>query len=241
MKNIIFFLSFCCIGHVSKALQEFTSDNIEYAVIKDTDGFVNIRKEPNNTAAILGKVYKYNIFSCEPNGTNWWKVLQVDNHNKSNWLQGYIYKDRATLLKRWDVIKSRNALLDSGIFKTDSLVVVIKRKNFNPQKHKLTYQTNYPDELVKIDGKLYWGTDGAIPKKVISSVKIIKSNTVIQLPQTAFDDLYEPNFDSISVCRGPENTFYVLMLNSDGAGGYYIIWILKDNKYINRYIDDGEE
>lgn len=150
------------------------------------------------------------------------------------------------MLKNWKSIKGQNAHLDSGVFKADNLFVVIKKRSFNPEKHRLLYSKsdrsyNMPSELEKIDGKLYWGTDGEVPKKVISSVKIIKNSIVIQLPKTAFADLYEPNFGNISICKGPENTFYVSMLNSDGAGGYNIIWVLKDNKYLNRYIDDSED
>lgn len=89
MKTIIFFLFLCYIGNIARAqtAATFDSDNIEYAIIKDTDGFVNVRKAPNSTAAVLGKIYKYDIFSCEPSNANWWKVLRVDNHDKSNWLK----------------------------------------------------------------------------------------------------------------------------------------------------------
>lgn len=240
MKSIILVLFLFGIGFVANAQSQltFNDDHLQYAIIKDSDGFVNIRKAPDKTAPIVGKIYKYSVFSCEPNKTNWWKILQVDEHDKSYWLEGYIYKDRVSLLNGWKVLKKRNAYVDSGVFKNDSIKIVVKTSAFRPKDHKLLYKEK---ELIKIDGKLFWGTDGEIPKKKISSVRIINNDRIITLPKNAFGDLYQPNLDSISICSGPDKTFYISMLNSDGAGGYYIIWVLKDNNYLNRYIDDSEE
>lgn len=57
------------------------NDDLIYAVIKDTDGFVNIRKASTLDAPIIGKIYNYCVFSCDTTNTNWWKVLYIQ-YNK---------------------------------------------------------------------------------------------------------------------------------------------------------------
>jgi hypothetical protein len=76
---------------------------------------------------------------------------------------------------------------------------------------------------------------------VLASVKIIIKGYSIVLPKSAFDDLYEPHMNDISICDGPDDVFYISMLNSDGAGSYCTIWAIKNNNYLNRYIDDSND
>ena len=220
----------CCLTITARAQSFILSDDYTYATVKDSDGYVNLRESPNNKAKIIGKIYNYQVFNCEQTGTNWWKVEQI---KEDGWLDGYIYKDRVVLLN-WQEIKKKNQYSDSSIFKKDSIRIVVKRKPFQPKRHKLTYEQHW---LAKIDGKRFWGTDGPMPKKTISSVKIIKNENILLLPPAAFGDLYEPNLAKISIYCGPENTLYIRMDNSDGAGAYTRIWVFKCNKYMGRYID----
>jgi hypothetical protein len=88
MKPILIILSMLLLSCAAHAQQlQFDDDNLVYAVIKDTDGYVNIRQAPSVNAPTVGKIYNNGLFSCEPNKTNWWKVLQVDNNNRSYWLE----------------------------------------------------------------------------------------------------------------------------------------------------------
>lgn len=235
MKTGILLFFACCLTITAKAQSFILSDDYTYATVKDSDGYVNLRESPNNKAKIIGKIYNYRVFNCEQTGTNWWKVEQI---KEDGWLDGYVYKDRIILLN-WKEINKKNRYADSAIFKQDNLTVIIHTKAFSPKKHKLSYYKNAEGELEKIDGKRIWGTDGNIPKKTISLVKIIKNNNILLLPRAAFDDLYEPNLRDINICYGPENTLYIRMDNSDGAGGYTVIWIFKDGKYVGRYLDNS--
>jgi len=241
MKFIITIICFTSIGYGALAQQQLAlGDDVSYAVIKDTDGYVNVRNKPNNKASIIGKIHNYSIFNCEHNSSDWWKIIQTYENDRSTWLEGYINKSRVELLTRWKTIKSRNVYNDSCSFKTDSLIVIIKNATFKPQKHRLSF---HPTQhyLSKIDGKRFWGTDGEVPRKKIISVKIAKNGVPIIIPSGAFNDLYEPTLKTLSVCKGFDNTFYILMVNSDGAGSYTIIWIIKENKYYSRYIDTSND
>ena len=86
------------------------NDDLKYAVIKDADGFVNVRKSPGNQSPIIGKIVKYSVFGCETSKSDWWKILYIkyDDNHKSSWLEGYVYKNRVLLLTKWIRIKEKN-------------------------------------------------------------------------------------------------------------------------------------
>ena len=116
------------------------------------------------------------------------------------------------------------------------MTFIVKKKVFNPNKHKVLKKS---EDLLLIDNKGFWGTDGELPKESISGLTLTINNKPVHIPNNAFNDLFEPRLKTLSICYGPENTLYISMSNSDGAGAYTIIWIFKDNKYYSRYIDDS--
>lgn len=152
-------------------------------------------------------------------------------------MEGYIYKNRVTLLKKWDNVTNESRLENTGIYKKHGISVSISVAPFNHKKHKF-YNSTQP-ELQKIDCAVFWGTDGEIPKQVLAKVVLTINGKTVAIPNSAFSDLYEPQLNEIHICRGPDNVIYLSMNNSDGAGGYTIIWIIKDGKYYARYIDDS--
>jgi len=229
MKPILLFILLFCFKQFSFAQKEFSMDDDGvYAVINDSDGFTNVHTSANVNSPITGKIYTYHVFTCEVNKTNWWKVLYIarDNSGKSNWIEGYIYKTKVSLLLDWKTING----------KTEKIKVRVNTSSYLRTKHKFLKIDN---DTYLIDGKRFWGTDGEIPKTGISSVQISTDNIPIILPENAYDDLYEPGLETLTYTYGPGNTIYIRMDNSDGAGGYTIIWIIKHNKYYARYIDDS--
>lgn len=61
-------------------------------VIYDTDGFVNIRKEPKSSSIIVSKIKSNEIVFFVPNSnTKWLIVCKSDNFSK---VAGYIYRDK---------------------------------------------------------------------------------------------------------------------------------------------------
>jgi hypothetical protein len=249
MKKAFLIFFIFLLGHVANAQKNVSIDQEKssYAIIKDTDGYVNVRATPNINSAIAGRIYKYQIFLCEPNSTNWWKVEQIKHNSKTEYfLDGYLYKNRVSLITDVELAKEKSTLGNSYEFRTSDFLIRLSKKKFNPKEHKFTYSKpnpsqNIASELVKIDGKRFWGEDETIPKESISNIKITHNNTPILIPDSAFKDLYEPSFNTTSISNGPANAFYLLMTNSDGAGGYTVIWIFKDDKYYGRYIDDSLE
>jgi hypothetical protein len=199
-----------------------------FAIIDDKDGYVNVRKAPNGKSPVIGKLLKDDIFNCLDNGQFGW----INIYNQATGVEGFVHKDRIFPLskfRKW----SKNS--------KDGISVSVTAKPFKMKGHKLDYNKdckNCGAVLETIDGKYVWGADGEIPKKVIASLTIIQNNLPILIPKSAFNDLYEPNISTLQVFIGKDNTLYIQLNNSDGAGCYSVMWVVKNNKYFKRYLDN---
>lgn len=231
MKIIILATVFSCICVYSKAQ--------DYAVIKDKDGFVNVRKEPNAKSEIIGKLYVDDIFSydTESESAGWIEIYKEDIKKDNDIVEGYIDKTRLFPLSKLRSLGRKFIGNHSVSIKNDSISIAINASAFHAKSHKLHYDGQ--NELTSIDGKHIWGTDGNIPKVKITGVNVSINNTTVIIPKSEFGDLYEPNFKLFHAYLSKNGTIYIEMDNSDGAGAYTIIWVIKDNKYLKRYIDNG--
>lgn len=90
--------------------------------------------------------------------------------------------------------------------------------------------------VVSINNKHVWGTDGELPKQIIKAVKFYIKGRWVILPKNAYSDLFEPNFDYLQCYVVKPGLVFIEMTNSDGAGSYYVYWIIKDNKYLKRQL-----
>ena len=124
--------------------------------------------------------------------------------------------------------------------------VKITSARFDQIKHKFQYYDQY---VVRIDNKPFYGVDGQMPHKKIESIAVSIGGDSVQIPATAFFDLYEPRFCSPDAsarkiaCNtrlylsNDKRKIYIYMLNSNGKGGYEVTWIIEDKKYLRRVID----
>jgi hypothetical protein len=131
-------------------------------------------------------------------------------------------------------------------FLQDNIHVKIISANFDQAKHKFQYYDQY---VVRIDNKPFYGVDGQMPRKKIESISVTIGNDSVQIPSTAFFDLYEPRFCGPDASTGKitcntrvyvsndKRKIYIYMLNSSGKGGYEVTWIIEDKKYLRRVID----
>jgi len=232
MKTVFTFLFLCCFPCFAKAQS--------FAIISDKDGYVNVRKDNGANSPIVGKIYSNDIFGYdEADKSDWIKIYKQNWEHENGSLEGYIHKSRIFPLSKFKSIKNVKSYKDSCVAVNDSLKIIIKSKLFNAKKHHLTYDRSETSILRKIDGLHIWGTDGNMPKRKISDVKLIKNGISIIVPESAFDNLFEPNLGTLQIYLGKANTIYVEMDNSDGAGAYSVIWIIKNGQYLKRYIDNS--
>lgn len=134
-------------------------------------------------------------------------------------------------------------------FKGNGLEIFINCEIFYPWLHGIACDLDSLEQirdLSEIDGKLFWGTDGTVPKTKVHSLKVSLDGVHVPIPESEVDGLYNPNFGCNRVfCYNfvyqskDKKRIYIRMDNSDGAGFYQVIWIIQEGKYLTRVIDRG--
>lgn len=138
--------------------------------------------------------------------------------------------------------------INSITWEGENIKVVITSNHFQASKHNLQYY--YEKHLVKIDKKPYYGNYGKLPSHGIASVLVIVDKDTIPIPETAYNDLFQPEFtyrDESGTIRTRNGVFlsadkkgiYIYMLNNEAVGHYEVTWIIRDKKYVGRVVDSG--
>lgn len=219
----------------------FKATNAQTALIKDPDGYCNVRQNANSKSKVIDTLLNDRIifvFSDAAEG-EW---LPVDyykgNRNSSDQsLSGFIHKSRITFLT--DLTKFKEVTLNDSTLKLqlDSLQLTMTKVNFNRKGKQLKYDKPQGEQtfLKSIDNKFPWGTDGNIPKKEYKSVQFKTGSNSLNFPINMFKDLFEPNLDmTMAYFDKATGKVYIEAINSDGAGGYVVIWTIKDKRIIGR-------
>ncbi len=212
-----------------------TTGHGQFAIINDKYGYVNIRSSPENGKNIVDSLYNGQIvWAFEPEGN--WRVVDYQKKGKS--ITGYIYKDRVKYLASFDSIPIHKLDKRQVVLKRDSLVVIIREEDFIEKNSLLQYDTSNEEKYVsKINGKQPWGTDGNIPKRKYKSITVQIGKKPVAIPKKELENLFEPNLN-YSECYydGQNEVLYLSALNSDGAGGYAVLWIIEKGKYKNKIV-----
>jgi hypothetical protein len=129
----------------------------DFAVIRDDDGFVNIR-ESTLQSKIIGKISKYQIFDCYTDPEE--KDIRVDypnminircpkyaNENGESYQRntgsaergttGYLHKSRVYKLSQMPKLKLKTMSDSKVLFANDSIQITFETAKFNPSKHQL--------------------------------------------------------------------------------------------------------
>ena len=191
----------------------------QVAIIRDEDGFTNVRSEPDGQSEVIHKIYNNEVF--------WYDNEEVDKHQ--DWVSVYIPKSKYSM----------------GCSGLDALIGYIHRSRLQPLQQLPAYQKddfqfNYiltdfdsTDKIIDrhdgrsitaIDGRPVWGTDGNLPKIQISDINITIEGHPLTISPAFYNDLYECN-RGFSI-RKIDDTYFVFQENSDGAGYYEVVWVL---------------
>ena len=85
-----------------------------------------------------------------------------------------------------------------------------------------------------------WNTLIGIPTREYKSIEVNIGQRKMSLPKVAFENLYEPSLDHTQVNYDKTNDIvYIQSMNSDGAGGYEVIWKIEKGVYKDRFIAYG--
>jgi hypothetical protein len=190
----------------------------QVAIIKDKDGFTNIRKEPNAQSPIIHKITDNTVFWYEyeegQNASEWSRVyiskddfsLNVDD---TNYIEGFIHISRLQPLEQIKVYNSSD-------FRFKYVVEPFKLGGRSVEKHEGKW-------VKAIGGKRVWGTDGNFPKTQVKGVKVSVAAKAIPISKNLYADIYECTNEFKVYKNG--DTYFVYQWNSDGAGGYQVVWV----------------
>ena len=170
-------------------------------------------------------------------------VLEYDKAYYGNWIyadnEGYIYNDRVKWIHKLPKIAKGVVKGNTIVFEGKDIQVALSTEKFDKSKHSFKYHKEYRDVIEKIDGKLFWGTDGNIPKEAYKSIEIKIRGKQVSIPQSAYSDLYEPNLytDLNFVYYDKDsNNLYIVANNGDGAGAYMVCWQIEKGVYKGRKV-----
>ena len=216
--------------------------NISYcnfAKIVDKDGFVNVREKGNGNSKIIGKIKSGDVvYIFEDLQTEWLNVDYKDEDNRK--FNGYIHRSRIKYINTLENIPSGIDDEKGVNFVLRDIVVEIKTDKFNYELNKKYFSEMQREDFIvqKYKGKEMWGTDGTIPKTYYKSITVTNGITTTKILQNEIDDLFNPN-NNYAECYYDkvDNSFYLHLSNSDGAGSYVALLEIKNGEYVGRQVE----
>ncbi len=211
----------------------------QFAVVDDKDGFVNVRKSPGIKNNIADTIYNGEfvfIWDFDDILKNWFSIVYFKNDHEKD---GYIYNSKFKELNKFQNISNKHSIHGGLVLNSDSIKITIKVDSFQIRKNKIEYEKeeNGYQYVKKINNKKFYGTDGETPRYQYKSIEIKFGKIKIVIPKSDFNDLFEPNLDNTEASYDAiSQNLYIYALNSDGAGSYAILWIIKNKKYLKRVL-----
>lgn len=69
-------------------------NDVEYAVINDSDGYTNLREKPTTKSKVIRKILEDEKFQIIEKKNDWWLIKELKNGKK-----GFIHKSRIKIIK----------------------------------------------------------------------------------------------------------------------------------------------
>jgi hypothetical protein len=208
----------------------------QFAKIVDKDGFVNMRKDADTKSTVVGKISSDEIvyiFDPADENKNWLNADYTDKNGKD--ISGYIHSSRVKYIESYESIPSTSVSENKAVFNSKNIRVDIESEPFNYKENKRYFSTtDYKDYKVedKFKGQQIWGTDGTIPQTHYKSISVKIASKTIQIPPKEIENLFNINNESAGCYFDSENeTLYINMVNSDGAGGYAVLFKIEKGEY----------
>ena len=213
----------------------------DYAVVKDKDGYVNIRSKESVKSKIVGTL---------PNNTLVYTLFDTTEDETGeeiffNWIavdKGYVHQSRLKKISDFRAIEVK-VQGNSIIFDDKDVKVTITKQKFDKTKHKITKKEHDGWTELIIDGKaiygidIYGGNDDSLPEDHYKSITVTMKGKNVPIPKSAYDDLYQIFYFSSSVYYDKEaEALYILAHNSENASAYEVCWQIVKGEYITRII-----
>ncbi len=135
---------------------------------------------------------------------------------------------------------------DSITMEGHGIYAKIRLALFDPKSHKLSFDEK---TLTRIDRRTYYGNYGSVPRTYIASILLVINGDTINIPPTAYSDLFNMNFaymdkgvertrDGVFVSKDG-NKVYLYLFSKDNTGSYEATFIIIGGKYYRRVLDYG--
>ena len=210
----------------------------DYAVVKDKDGYVNIRAKESVKSKIVGTL---------PNNTLVYEFLD-EEFNPSNWVHidsGYVHKSRLKMISEFPSIgEGKEKETENSITLAEKgISVTISTQKFDKTKHKITKKRHKEYNELIIDGKKIYGRDNDefLPENHYKSITVTINGKNVPIPKSAYDDLYQvwvyPYNNKVYYDK-EDDVLYIFVRCGDGANAYKVCWQIVKGQYKTRIIGE---
>ena len=208
----------------------------DYAVVKDKDGYVNIRAKESVKSKIVGTL---------PNNTLVYEFLD-EEFNPSNWVHidsGYVHKSRLKMISEFPSIGKGKEQGNSITIAGKGISVTLTKQPFDKTKHKITKKKHKEYSEYIIDGKRVQGLDNDefLPKDHYKSITVTINGKNVSIPKSAYDDLYEIGIwdtNNFAYYDKEDDVLYIIAHNGDGYLAYEVCWQIVKGEYKTRIIGE---
>jgi len=206
----------------------------QFYIVVDKDGYVNVRNAGDSKSRIVDTLNNgHLVYFIEEKGN--WRKIDYNRNGKDR--DGFIYKGRLKSIEDYDSIPLEHYDDTTAICSSDSVKIVVTKQTFDESRYRFTYADH---QIVKINGKQYWGTDGEQPRAEYKSIIILTGSRKIILPHKALENLFDPSIYNTEVYFDrPNDIFYIHSQNGDEAGLYEVVWRVVKGIYTDRAIEYG--
>ena len=208
----------------------------DYAVVKDKDGYVNIRAKENVKSKIVGTLPANTLMNVyfwedEPTPPNW---IAVD--------KGYVHKSRLKMISEFPSIGKGKEQGNSITIAGKGISVTLTKQPFDKTKHKITKKGQGSYEQLIIDGKeIIYGWDGSLAQDHYKSITVTMKGKNVPIPKSAYDDLYEIGIwdtNNFAYYDKEDDVLYIIAHNGDGYLAYEVCWQIVKGEYKTRIIGE---
>ena len=214
----------------------------DYAVVKDKDGYVNIRAKENVKSKIVGTL---------PNNTLVYTLFDTTEDETGeeiffNWIavdKGYVHKSRLKMIGEFPSIGKGKEQGNSITIAGKGISVTLTKQPFDKTKHKITKKKHKEYSEYIIDGKRVQGLDNDefLPKDHYKSITVTINGKNVSIPKSAYDDLYEIGIwdtNNFAYYDKEDDVLYIIAHNGDGYLAYEVCWQIVKGEYKTRIIGE---
>lgn len=211
----------------------------DFGLIRDRDGFVNVRQSPSLNAQVIARLSNQSVVSCVLEERNAKFCLVSSPELKEG---GYIYRDRVDFLKDYTAVPLFTSSLLAAVYKNNSMHISIEAQ---PADTDIAhYNKSASHHYTKYKGKVFFGTDGELPDQnfiQLTKINIHMGVSTITLKQSDVEHLFLPReeqgrneLSSFKILHKGKDLYLFNSFNQGGAASYHLMIYIHDGKLIDQ-------